>query len=81
MGAPITTWKPVGSAGKYQYAQIDLVSNGAPQGSCNNGVHTAKSDGTFGLTVWGWDNTTSYAYPVGMSVKPINTVVVPPVPK
>jgi hypothetical protein len=66
-------------------------------GNCNNGSHEAHSDLPFGLTVWGWGtdqayaatnggglhNTTwvSYSYPAGMSVRPINTVVVPPVPK
>lgn len=49
-----------------------------------------KSDGTFGLTVWGWGSAASggfssqavsYAYPAGASVKPINTVVVPATPK
>ena len=34
----------------------------------------------FGITVWGYDSASSYAYPAGASVKPINTVVVPPVP-
>ena len=32
----------------------------------------------FGLTVWGWDEAVSYAFPSGASVQPINTVVVPP---
>jgi hypothetical protein len=29
----------------------------------------------------GFDTTVSYAYPAGASVKPINTVEVPPVPE
>jgi hypothetical protein len=74
-------WQPVGSAGKFEFARVDLVLDGNPNGACNNGVHTAKSDVPFGLTVWGWDTTVSYAYPAGMSVQPINTVVVPPTPK
>lgn len=87
---PASSWQPIGSSGQYQYARVDLVVEespqsqpgvGTPQGNCNNGLHTAKSDVPFGLTVWGWDNTTSYAYPVGESVKPINTVIVPPNPK
>jgi hypothetical protein len=41
-------------------------------------VHRATSDAPFGLTVWGWDLYTSYAYPAGMSVKPINDVQVIP---
>jgi len=48
------------------------------------------SEAPFGVTVWGWGSSASlgffteyvsYAYPAGESVKPINTVVVPPVPK
>src|SRR5262249_20300035 len=74
-------WQPVGSKGQYEYAWVDLVANGSPVGGCDNGVHTAKSDAAFGLTVWGWDTTVSYAYPAGMGVQPINTVVVPPTPK
>ena len=59
----------------------DLVVRGALQGNCDNGVHSAKSDAAFGLTVWGWDWYVSYAYPAGGGVKPINDVVVPPIPK
>jgi hypothetical protein len=77
----VSGWQPVGSAGKFEFARVDLVIGGNPNGNCNNGVHTAKSDAAFGLTVWGWDTTCSYAYPAGMSVQPINTVVVPPIPK
>jgi hypothetical protein len=47
------------------------------------------STSPFGLTVWGWGTEestpgtqyVSYAYPAGMSVLPINMVVVPPTPK
>ncbi len=77
----LTGWQPVGTQGKFEYTRVDLVLDGNPNGNCNNGVHTAKSDVPFGLTVWGWDTTVSYAYPAGMSVQPINTVVVPPTPK
>jgi hypothetical protein len=66
-------------AGNYEFARVDLLDSGVPNGSCNNGVHLAKSEAPFGLTVWGWDNSVSYAYPAGMGVKPINNVVVPPV--
>ncbi len=74
-------WTPLGSAGDYEYTYVALVAGGAPQGSCDNGVHTATSDAPFGLTVWGWDDAVSYAYPAGMSTQPINSVVVPTVPK
>lgn len=58
-----------------------IVDNGAGVGGCSNGVHQASSDAAFGLTVWGYDYYASYAYPAGMSVAPINDVVVPPVPQ
>jgi hypothetical protein len=77
----VSGWQPIGASGQYEFARVDLVVSGQPQGACNNGVHTADSNAPFGLTVWGWDNAVSYAYPAGMSTEPINTVVVPPVPK
>ncbi len=87
----LTGWQPADSSGKYQYTRIDLVRHDfAPQNGCDNGRHLMKSDAPFGLTVWGWgtaeslslfSQAVSYAYPAGMSVAPINTVVVPPTPK
>jgi hypothetical protein len=75
----VTTWMPIGNSG-YQYAHVDLQQNKMPVGKCDNGLHTIKSDAPFGITVWGYDSAASYAYPAGASVKPINTVVVPPTP-
>jgi hypothetical protein len=75
----VTSWN-VDSKGQYQYVHVDLVTSGAGVGKCNNGLHTASSDIPFGITVWGYDSASSYAYPAGASVKPINTVVVNPVP-
>ncbi len=77
----LTGWTPVGAGGDFEFTRVDLVVAGAPQGTCDNGVHTAKSNTTFGLTVWGWDTTVSYAYPAGMSTQTINNVVVPTTPK
>jgi hypothetical protein len=77
---PIPGWQPVGS-GAYQYTRLDVQQNHQPVGSCDNGKHTIKSDAPFGITVWGYDQYVSYAYPAGASVKPINTVVVPPTPQ
>lgn len=88
-------WQPLGAAGKYQYARVDLVRhNFQPQGNCNNGRHEISSKQPFGLTVWGWGSAetgvlgkgfytqyVSYAYPAGAGVAPINTVEVPTVPK
>jgi hypothetical protein len=70
----VTGWKPVGSAGQFEFARVDFDKQ--PSG-CLDGAHTARSDAPFGLTVWGWDDTVSYAYPAGLSTRPINTVVVP----
>mgnify|MGYP000712832825 CR=1 FL=1 len=64
----------------YQYTTVDISVDSMAQGKCDNGLHTIKSDAPFGLTVWGWDQYCSYAYPAGASVQPINTVVVPAVP-
>ncbi len=84
-------WKPVGAGGDFEYTRFDLVRrNFEKQGACDNGRHEAKSDGRFGLTVWGWGSNlstgftstaVSYAYPAGASVQPINDVVIPPVVK
>lgn len=76
----VSGWLPIGTT-PYQLARVDLTVNGANTGSCGNGRHSIKSDAAFGLTVWGWDQYVSYAYPSGASVQPINTVVVPPTPQ
>lgn len=72
-------WKPINGT-TYQYTTVDISVDSMAQGKCDNGLHTIKSDAPFGLTVWGWDQYCSYAYPAGASVQPINTVVVPAVP-
>jgi hypothetical protein len=77
----VTGWQPAGASGRYEYARVDLVTNGQGVGGCNNGRHEIRSDAPFALTVWGWDRYVSYAYPAGESVQPINTVIVPPLPK
>ena len=86
----VSGWKPIDTAGGYEYAYVDLVKGDfVPQGNCNNGRHESKSAGPFGITVWGWgekgtaifSEAVSYAYPAGMSLKPINTVTVEPLPR
>ena len=72
----LTGWAALGSSGDYEVVRIDLVKDGTPQGKCDNGPHHAESGAPFGLTVWGWSNVISYAYPAGAGVKPINSVVV-----
>lgn len=78
LGGALTGWQPVGSSG-YQFTRVDLQTGHAPVGNCDNGLHTMTSAAPFGLTVWGFDNAVSYAYPAGASIRPINKVVVPPV--
>jgi hypothetical protein len=78
---PVTGWQPLDAAGNFEIARIMIVQNFQPVGTCKNGVQVAESEVPFGLTVWGYDQYASYGYPGGMSVEPINTVVVPPVPQ
>jgi hypothetical protein len=70
-------WMPVGSSGQFEFTRLDFDKK---EGGCMDGAHLAKSDANFGLTVWGWDVYVSYAYPAGLSTRPVNTVVVPPAP-
>lgn len=77
----IDGWQPIGSSGDYEMARVDLIRNGAPNGACTNGPQLAESAAPFGLTVWGLDTYSSYAYPAGGNATTINTVVVPPVPQ
>jgi hypothetical protein len=74
---PIRGWQPVGSSGTYEFTTVDLVRATAPNGACQNGPHTAESDGPFGLVVWGLDSFSSYSYPAGGSFRAINSVVIP----
>jgi hypothetical protein len=84
---PVTLadWQPVGTG--YQYARIDIsTGNFAGVNGCSNGRQEMQSALPFGVTVWGWGNTTatkqvSYAYPAGAGFTPINQVVIPPIPK
>jgi hypothetical protein len=74
----LTGWKAI--TPNYEITNIDLIRGGIKNGSCDNGPHTASSDGPFGLMVWGLDTFSSYAYPAGGNIAPINTVIVPPMP-
>ena len=76
----LTGWKPLGASGKYEYTNVDLIRGGTKNGTCDNGPHVANSAAPFGITVWGLDTYSSYAYPAGGNVAPINTIVVPPTP-
>jgi len=77
----IDGWTDVGTDGRFQITNVDLVRENVPVGTCSNGPQVAESDAPFGVMVWGLDTFSSYAYPAGGNVAPINKVVVPPVPK
>ncbi len=79
---PVTGWRPVGAAGAFEVAHVDL-SRGFVGASpaCETSQHEASSAGAFGVTVWGTDFFASYGYPAGGNVESINDVVAPPVPR
>ncbi|MEJ7729270.1 MAG: IgGFc-binding protein [Polyangiaceae bacterium] len=77
----VSGWQPVGSAGVFEVAHIDLVRGGVPVGNCGTSRHEASSNGAFGVVVWGTDFYSSYGYPAGGNVGSINDVIVEPVPK
>lgn len=62
-------------------AHVDLARGGAPVAQCAGSRHEAKSEGPFGVTVWGTDAFASYGYPAVGSVESINDVTVPAGPK
>ena len=68
----LTSWKPVGTRGDYEYTRVDIARGGGPGDTfgtsrCKNGLQRMKSDGPFTATLWGWDFAASYAYPGGMA--------------
>lgn len=79
---PVTGWRPVGTAGAFEVAHVDLSRGfvGATP-ACETSQHEASSAGAFGVTVWGTDFFASYGYPAGGNVESINDVVAPPVPR
>jgi hypothetical protein len=74
----LANWEPIGTSGKYEMTNIDLVRAAVANGSCGNGPHTATSAGSFGIVVWGIDAFSSYAYPAGGNIAPINPIVITP---
>jgi hypothetical protein len=75
---PLTNWQPIGSDGKYEITTVDLIRDGAPNGTCSNGPQTADSEAPFGLMVWGLSSCASYGYPAGGNASTINSVVIVP---
>jgi hypothetical protein len=76
----VSGWKNVGNGSQYQQTVVTILNPGTPMGNCQNGPHSAQSDGPFGLTVWGLSYAASYGYPAGGNVASINTVTIPPIP-
>jgi hypothetical protein len=81
----LTGWQPVGN---YEWTRVDLTRHDfMNQGNCSSGRHEMASGAPFGLWVWGWGSpettistkNVSYGYPAGMSVAPVNSLVIPPV--
>ncbi len=73
---PLEDWTPIGTAGIYEYTRFYVSKDGIPRtvgnGKCGAGRHNMSSRGAFGVTVWGTDYATSYAYPGGAAIRPIN---------
>jgi hypothetical protein len=65
---PVAGWQPVGTDGRFEVTNVDLLRANVPSGSCTNGRHEAHSSGPFGIVVWGEDAYASYAYPAGGNV-------------
>jgi IgGFc binding protein len=83
------SWQPIGTSSRYEYTRADVqTGNFGMVGACDNGRHEATSDVPFALTVWGWGTAAtttftqyvSYGYAAGMSIKPINNIIVSPTP-
>ena len=56
----LTGWQAVGD---YEWTRIDLSTGDfVPSGACNTGAHEMKSDGRFGLWVWGWGTPRDLVY-------------------
>jgi hypothetical protein len=84
---PLAGWTPVGD---YEWTRTDLSKGDFENvGNCTTGRRVMQSNAPFGLWVWGWGSpqttifteAVSYGYPAGMSVHPINPVVIVPVAK
>ena len=77
-------WKPIDSAGQYEYRRVDLSRNFGPGDSfgdkrCRTGLQRMRSDGAFSATLWGWGSYSSYAYPGGMAIRKLVETALPPV--
>ncbi len=80
----LTSWKPVGSRGDYEWTRVDLARDGGPgeafgSSVCRNGLQRMKSDGPFTATLWGWGRSASYAYPGGLALRKLVQTPLPPI--
>jgi IgGFc binding protein len=75
---PLDGWQPVGTSGQYEYTRIHLTKDFEPQkignGTCSAGRREIDSASPIAVTVWGTDAWSSYGYPSGASLRPLNTV-------
>lgn len=77
-GDPITDFRPIGTAGEYEFTWVHLTAGFGPgTGNCGYGRHEATSDGPFSLTVWGTDYCASYGYAGGTGLRPLTTIEQP----
>lgn len=65
--AEIPDWSPVNN--KYETAVVNINPG---VGTCEAGTNTATGASPFSIMVVGESNSTSYAYPGGLALKPIN---------
>ncbi|AKU98406.1 hypothetical protein AKJ09_05070 [Labilithrix luteola] len=73
----VNSFRPLGSAGEYEYAWVDLTKGfNSASGTCGAGRREAKSDGPFSVTVWGMGYCASYGYAGGSGSRPITKVEV-----
>ncbi len=63
-GAPVSGLTPIGDTG---WASVNVAVNA--------GVHSATSSEPFGVWVYGFGAYTSYMYPAGLDLRPINDVM------
>jgi hypothetical protein len=65
----LSGWTSIDAAGFFQYTRLDLSTGSfMGQNGCDNGTHTATSNGPFTITVWGWGNTTTTTYSVSYAL-------------
>ncbi|MBN9165336.1 MAG: IgGFc-binding protein, partial [Myxococcales bacterium] len=77
-------WKPIDSAGQYEYRRVDLSRNFGPGDSfgekrCTTGLQRMRSEGAFSATLWGWGKYASYAYPGGTAFRKLVEIPLSPV--